>query len=475
MRQGAPPSLLFGALILGTMAFAVPAAGQDPRRELRDIQRSMEGERARQAEVERKAEALRREIERLRTELIAAARTLQAEEANLTAVEETLTALTDEIERQTVALSERRQSVEALVTALARLTRHPPEALLTLPTTPLDTARTANLLGSVVPMIAREAGRLRLALADLRELRIETEARRQQAERGRAAVERRQATLDALLAQRTTARGQAEAEARQRAQGVQQLAARAGDLKELIAQAEAEAARRRQEEERRRQEAEAERQRQLAEAERRRRELAAEEARQREIARKQAATQAETAQRLAAARQLEADRQAMEQQRAVSQRQDEERRVAAAAALRAPPARGFGGARGHYRLPVAGGIQRGFGDDLGFGQHSRGMTVVTRHSARVVAPYDGRILFIGPFRAYGEILIIEHSDGYHSLLAGLGRTDGAVGQTVLAGEPVGVMSADGEERPRLYIELRRNGTPINPQPWLAAGEGKESG
>ncbi len=457
------------------MALAVPAGAQDPRRELRDVQRSMEGERARQAEIERKAEALLREIERLRSESIAAARALQAEEANLSAVEETLTALTDEIDRQTVALAERRQSVEALTTALARLTRHPPEALLALPTTPLDTARTANLLGSVVPMIAREAGRLRLALADLRELRIETEARRQQAARGRAAVERKQATLDGLIAQRSAARGEAESEARRRAHGLQQMAARAGDLKELIAQAEAEAARQRAEEERRRQEAEAERQRQAAEAERRRRELAAEEARQREVARQQAATRAEAAQRHAEAQRLDADRRAMEQQRDAARRRDEERQVAAAAALRVPTARGFGSARGHYRLPVAGSIQRGFGDDLGFGQHSRGMTVATRQSARVVAPYDGRILFIGPFRAYGEILIIEHSDGYHSLLAGLGRTDGTVGQTVLAGEPVGIMTADGEARPRLYIELRRNGTPINPQPWLAAGEGKESG
>ncbi|MGE0717403.1 MAG: murein hydrolase activator EnvC, partial [Alphaproteobacteria bacterium] len=135
----------------------------------------------------------------------------------------------------------------------------------------------------------------------------------------------------------------------------------------------------------------------------------------------------------------------------------------------------FAAARGHYRIPVAGNWQRGFGDELGYGQHSRGITVATRPGARVVAPFDGRVLFIGPFRAYGEILIIEHGDGYHSLLAGLGRTDGAVGQTVLAGEPVGVMATDGEERPRLYIELRRNGTPINPQPWLAASDGKESG
>src|SRR5690606_29156362 len=185
-------------LVAGMAAIALPAAAQDPRRELRDVQRSMQGERAHQAEVERKAAALRQEIERLRTQSIASARALQAEEANLSAVEETLTALNEEIQRQTQALAQRRQSVEALVTALARLTRHPPEALLAMPTTPLETARTANLLGSVVPMIAREAGRLRLALADLRELRTETEARRQQASRGREAVEKKRAALDAL-------------------------------------------------------------------------------------------------------------------------------------------------------------------------------------------------------------------------------------------------------------------------------------
>ncbi|BBK40622.1 peptidase M23 [Allostella vacuolata] len=468
MRHAAWALLLLGSAVLA------PAAAEDPRRELRDVQRWMESERGRQAEIERKAEALRRDVERLRTDSIAAARALQAEEANLSAVEETLAALNEEIERQNRTLVERRQSVESLVTALARLTRHPPEALLALPTTPLETARTAGLLGSLVPMIAREAGRLRLALADLRELRIETEARRQQAVAGRKAVERRRQALDGLIAQRTAARGQAEAEAQQRAEDVQKLASRVSDLKDLIAEAEAEAVRQRQEENRKRQEAEADRRRQAAEAERRRRELAAEEARQRQLAQQQTG-QPESRQRTAEAQRLEQERLSLDRREAAEQKRQDERQVATTAALRGPITRSFASARGRYLLPAAGAVQRGFGDDLGFGQHSRGMTLRTRPGARVVAPFDGRILFIGPFRAYGEILIIEHGDGYHSLVAGLGRTDGRVGQSVLSGEPVGVMTADGEERPRLYIELRRNGTPIDPQPWLAAGEGKESG
>jgi murein hydrolase activator len=81
----------------------------------------------------------------------------------------------------------------------------------------------------------------------------------------------------------------------------------------------------------------------------------------------------------------------------------------------------------------------------------------------------------GPFRGYGLILIIEHGEGYHSLLSGLGRIDGDVGQWVLAGEPVGAMGPATEGNPRLYLELRRQGHPINPQPWLAAGTGKVSG
>ncbi len=81
----------------------------------------------------------------------------------------------------------------------------------------------------------------------------------------------------------------------------------------------------------------------------------------------------------------------------------------------------------------------------------------------------------GPFRGYGQLLIIEHGEGYHTLVAGLSRIDGEVGQWLLAGEPIGQMG-DGEGgRPSLYVEFRRNGEPINPLPWLAASETEVSG
>jgi septal ring factor EnvC (AmiA/AmiB activator) len=93
----------------------------------------------------------------------------------------------------------------------------------------------------------------------------------------------------------------------------------------------------------------------------------------------------------------------------------------------------------------------------------------------VVAPYDGEIVFAGQFRGYGELLIIAHGEGYHTLLAGMTRIYGVVGQRLLSGEPVGLMGEGSKGVPRLYVELRRNGAAINPVPWLAASERKVSG
>jgi septal ring factor EnvC (AmiA/AmiB activator) len=116
-----------------------------------------------------------------------------------------------------------------------------------------------------------------------------------------------------------------------------------------------------------------------------------------------------------------------------------------------------------------------FGQPGDGGQPHRGLTIEARPGARLVAPLDGKIVFAGPFRTYGLILIIEHSEGYHTLLAGLGRIDGTVGQTVSTGEPVGIAGSAETGNPSIYVELRRNGQPIDPLPWLAPRNEKVSG
>jgi len=125
-------------------------------------------------------------------------------------------------------------------------------------------------------------------------------------------------------------------------------------------------------------------------------------------------------------------------------------------------------ASGAARLPVRGRIVRRFGQTNDMGQPSQGIVIRTRAGAQVVAPYAGKVVFAGPFRGYGRILIIEHGEGYHTLLAGFSRIDSTLDQRVLAGEPVGIMGAPATGTPSLYVELRKNGRPINPLPWLAA-------
>jgi septal ring factor EnvC (AmiA/AmiB activator) len=121
-------------------------------------------------------------------------------------------------------------------------------------------------------------------------------------------------------------------------------------------------------------------------------------------------------------------------------------------------------------MPARGEVVTRYGEEVrreGGTTQSRGISIATRPTAQVVAPYDGQVVYAGPFKGYGRILIIEHGQRYHSLLAGLERIDAIVGQWVLAGEPVGVMGGSQTRTPELYVELRRTGQPVNPLPWLA--------
>ncbi len=118
--------------------------------------------------------------------------------------------------------------------------------------------------------------------------------------------------------------------------------------------------------------------------------------------------------------------------------------------------------------PVRGTLVTRFGEPGSDGSISQGVIFETPPEAQIVAPHDGQIVFRGPFRGYGEILIMEHRGGYHTLLAGLGRVDVVVGQWLLTGEPVGITESPKDGKARLYVELRRNGRPIDPWPWLEA-------
>jgi septal ring factor EnvC (AmiA/AmiB activator) len=149
---------------------------------------------------------------------------------------------------------------------------------------------------------------------------------------------------------------------------------------------------------------------------------------------------------------------------------------------RLAPAVTFASLRGQVPIPVNGVKIKDYGAPDGLGGSEKGLSIATRAAAQVTAPSDGWVVYAGPFRSYGQLLILNAGGGYHILLAGMERISVDLGQFVLAGEPVAVMGngshiasilATGSSQPVLYVEFRKDGLPVDPGPWWASGEGEK--
>jgi septal ring factor EnvC (AmiA/AmiB activator) len=147
------------------------------------------------------------------------------------------------------------------------------------------------------------------------------------------------------------------------------------------------------------------------------------------------------------------------------------------------PAIAFVSAKGRLSLPVSGVRIREFGAPDGAGGSEKGISIASRPGAQVTAPSDGWVVYAAPYRSYGQLLILNVGGGYHVLLAGMERITVDPGQFVLTGEPVAVMGSGtrvasvsaagssseiGSPQPVLYIEFRKDGTPVDSSPWWAA-------
>ena len=118
-----------------------------------------------------------------------------------------------------------------------------------------------------------------------------------------------------------------------------------------------------------------------------------------------------------------------------------------------------------------------FGAPDSYGGAEKGVSIATPPAATVSSPIDGWVVYSGPYRTYGQLLILNAGGGYYMVLAGMDRINVSVGQFVLAGEPVAAMgdgsartaaaAAIGAAQPVLYIELRKNEAAIDPGPWWA--------
>ena len=122
-------------------------------------------------------------------------------------------------------------------------------------------------------------------------------------------------------------------------------------------------------------------------------------------------------------------------------------------------------------MPTPGPVVRRFGEALASGGRSNGLTIAAANGAQVASPGAGAVQYVGPVKGWGVILILRLAGGYHLVLAGLDRTSVSPGQSVAPGEPVGWMpddrqSAGGKGPRELYLEVREQGSPVDPGRWL---------
>ncbi|RWO00492.1 murein hydrolase activator EnvC [Mesorhizobium sp.] len=344
------------------------------------------------------------------------------------------------------SLAARRDVLAEVLAALQRMGLNPPPAILVKPEDALSSVRSAILLGAVVPELRQQT---EILLAELKEQSRVT-----------ASIEAERARLTAAVAEQTAekkrlgmlleAKQKLEAETQTALAAEKQrsaaLAAKAGSLKELIASLEADKARKAAD---------------------------AAKAAEQKAAEQKAAEQKAAEQKAAGADKAPA-------QTAPAQKAPEQTELAALPvpeANRLTAAAPFSALQGQIALPVTGKIKRRFGASDGNGAVMLGDMVATQSGAIVTAPADGNVLYAGPFRSYGQLLILNAGDGYHVVLAGMSRISVASGQSVLAGEPVGAMgearvastsaSKNGNATPELYVEFRKDGKPVDPTPWWA--------
>ena len=443
MRPLAP--VLFLSAVLATAgawaqdgATTDPAV-EDPTAELRRIEQALDGERKAGSKLDRLAQDLAGEIDRLRERMAVAATRAQRTESDMADAEQTLDTLRQEVKDKRARLLERHQELAQLTGALQRLARHPPETLLLVGRAPLDTVHTGILLESAIPRLNGNAKELRRDLDSLATLEADIRAQRDRLELAAQDLDGERAALAELAAEKAELLAGTRSRASNASDEIRALSESARSLRELIDSLE------------KREAAEAEEQRKLAAL----------------VTPKLRPQRAP----VPSAGQDGGEPPAP----APSVTDDGSPPPAPLQTAALPPAPSLKSARGRLFAPVAGSVVQRFGKARTGDLTKEGLLLRTRPGALVIAPHDGIVLYAGPFEGFGRILIIEHGDGYHTLLAGLTRVDLTVGTRVLAGEPVGAMAMSGSAAPELYLELRHNGDPIDPLPWFAGLTEKAKG
>ena len=417
------------------LGLAAPAIAQTPveteappvhahQRQLRDLQKVIEASKAERRKIRTELESIRNDRARLNAALIESTAGIQKSEAQIAELSRKFERSKKRERGIRLSLDSRRALIAEILAALQRMGRRPPPAVLISPGDILRAVRTSIILGSVVPELRSDVQVLVADLEELVKLRLAIATEQSNLKKRIEALGRERIRVAAILETRKGSMSTVQVALDSEQKRAAELAAQATTLKNLIErmQSEIEAARR-------------------------------------------------------AAR---AAQKAEEERRNKAGLKPGERIDPFADRARLAPAIAFEQAKGLLPLPVSGDRYRKYGDPDNFGGKEKGLSIITAPNALVASPADGWVVYAGPYRSYGQLLIVNAGDGYYIVLTGMQRLVVGAGQFVLAGEPVGSMGdgsvrtaatiAVGASKPVLYIEFRKDGTAVDPRPWWAKPE-----
>lgn len=407
-----------------------PDAIKQREQELEAARASKKSAEEAQAKLKAEITSLGQDRTQLNQQLIDTAANVRTVETKIDEAEARLRTLNGREQQARTSLDSRRADIVEVLAALQRAGRRTPPALLVRPEDALQSLRTAMLLGAVVPELRSRAEKIAGELGELVALRKNIASERDQLASDRDKIRNDQTRLAALVDERQRQQSSREKDLDAENSRAITLSKQVGDLQGLIAKME-----------------------QDLQSAAKAAEKAAEAAKQAEA--KAAANAAANAKPGPA---VFKDR------------------------SRTSPAILFASAKGLLPLPVNGNKIRDFGGSDGIGGVQKGISLATKPGSQITTPCDGWVVYAGPFRSYGQLLILNAGGGYHVLIAGMERISVNIGQFVLTGEPVATMGSTSQvasilatnaSQPVLYVEFRKDGTPIDPGPWWAANEGEK--
>lgn len=393
---------------------AQPNSGEAARQQLESVRAEQKQAADRQAKLRKEVEALGEDRRRLNDALISTAARIRADEEKIGATEARLKTLQADEDGLRKSLDARRATMTEILAALQRMGYHPPPALLVAPQDALVSVHSAMLLGDVLPQLRAQAEKLRVDLSELQRVRSTISSERETLAADAKSLSEERQKMSLLIEERQKKQAETEKALEAERQRAAALARQADSLKDLIA-------------------------------------------------------------KLGQDVTASAHPQATEDGGTNVTSPKDPGRLA--------PAIAFGSAKGALPLPINGVKIRDFGAPDGLGGTEKGLWIASRSGAQVTAPCDGWVVYSGPFRSYGQLLILNAGGGYHVLLAGMERISVGLGQFVLTGEPVAVMGggpqsaaaiAVGSSQPVLYVEFRKDGTPIDPSPWWATQDSEKA-